>query len=124
MNATSEVEILRSIVRGERDLEALTTLGARLNVTADGLQLDEPADAPVYEPSIRDVALGLICHWAVGTTLQAWARVLLATGMIDLSCVEDHVDGDALLGALWDAAEGSDIDEHQLGIARRLAATS
>lgn len=123
MNATNETHVLRSFVRGETQWDAIAALGARLNFDSDGLHLDEPADAPVYEPSATDVATGLVAHWAIGTTLQDWARVLLGTGMIDLSSLEDHPDGEVLLEALWDASEASDIDDQRLEVARQLAAS-
>jgi hypothetical protein len=124
VNVNGEPDILRDFVRGERDWEDLTALGARLSFDTDGLHLDEPADAPVYEPSIGEVAAGLMCHWAVGTTLRDWARIVLATGMLELSGLEDQSEGDLLLEAIWDAAQGTEISALQLDVARRLAATT
>jgi hypothetical protein len=69
-----------------------------------------------------EVATGFVSHWAVGNTLQDWARVLLATGMIDLTYLEDHPDGEVLLEAVWDAAAAaSDIDSQRIEVVQRLA---
>ena len=113
--------MLTSFVRGETEWDALEALGARLKVGPARLHMEETADTPVYEPSAIDVATGLLAHWEVGATLQDWARVLLATGMIDLSRLEDHPHGEVLLGAIWDAAEGTDINDVQLEVARQVA---
>lgn len=123
MSETEEISLLRSFVRGETQWDGLAILNVRLSFDSDGLHLEEPADAPVYEATAGDVATGLVSHWAVGTSLQEWARVLLATGMIDLGRLEDHPDGEVLLEALWDAAEASRIDEQRLGVAQQLAAS-
>lgn len=103
----SESSLIRDFVRGRRESNALTVLGASLALGDDVLRLSEPATAPVYEATATDVAVGLLASWAIGTTLQQWARVLLATGMVDLSSLEDHPRGEALLNAVWGAADGS-----------------
>lgn len=115
--------MLRSFVRGETKWQALAALGAQLTVDPDGLHVEEPANAPLYEASVIDVALGLLAKWKTQQALQDWARVLLATSMIDLRCLEDHPDGEVLLEAVWDAAEGTGINEGQRAIAQQHAAT-
>jgi hypothetical protein len=123
VNAGQESRILKSFVRGEAECEALTALGAKVSFDVEQLQVTEPADAPVYEPSVADVATGLLAHSVAVRTLRDWARVLLATGMIDLRGLEDHPDGEVLLEAVWDAAEGTEIVNRQLELVRRLAAS-
>lgn len=124
MNPTPDGSLLQGFVRGETAWEALAGLGAQLTVSPMTLRIDEPADAPVFEPSAGDVATGLCAHWAVGVTLRDWARVLLATSMIDLRGLEDDPNGEILLEAVWAAADGADIDERQLKVARQLASSS
>lgn len=122
MIMSEETDLIRGFVRGESDSDALSTLGASLALDEDVVRLDEPSDAPVYEATAADVAVGLLGNWAAGTALREWARVVLATGMVDLSSLEDHPRGEALLNALWDAAEGSGPSESQLDVARNVAA--
>jgi hypothetical protein len=124
MTVAEGMHVIREFVRGERDSSALTTLGASLELGDDTVHLDEPADAPVYDATASDVAVGLLANWAVGSSLRDWARVLLATGMVDLSSLEDDPRGDTLLNALWDAAEGSGPSDRQLHVARQLAGES
>lgn len=121
MTAAEMMNVIRDFVRGERDSSALTTLGASLELDEDAVHLDEPANAPVYDATASDVAVGLLANWAVGTSLRDWARVLLATGMVDLSSLEDDPRGESLLNALWDAAEGSGPSDGQLHVARQVA---
>lgn len=118
---TDEIDVLRAFVRGESEWQMLHTIGVSVEFDAECLKVEEPARAPTYEPTADDVAAGLLAHWAIGTTLRDWASVLLATGMIDLSSLEDHSDGEALLNALWDAAEGSEPTQQALDAARRVA---
>lgn len=120
MNMTAETDALRRFVRGESEWQVLLSLGASVDLDADGLSLEEPADAPVYEPSVQDVAAGLLAHWAIGTSLRDWARLILATGMVDLVSLEDHPAGEVLLNALWDAAGGSDVSEAAVEAAREV----
>ena len=115
--------MLKSFVRGETEWQALTALGARLDFDLDGLHVEEPANAPLYEASVIDVATGLLAKWKTQEAVQAWARVLLATSMIDLRCLEDHPDGEVLLEAVWDAAEGADINDRQRAVAQEHATT-
>ncbi len=122
MTMTARSDVLRDFVRGESEWEALRALGATIKLDADRLQLEEPPDAPVYEATATDVAVGLLANWAIGTTLRDWARVLLASAMVDLSSLEDDERGEALLNALWDAAGGADPSDDALESARILAA--
>jgi hypothetical protein len=118
---SERTNVLRDFVRGESDSDALSAVGASLAIEDDVVRLDEPAGAPVYGATATDVAVGMLANWALGTPLRDWARVLLATGMVDLSSLEDDPLGEALLNALWDAAEGAGPSESQLEIARVVA---
>jgi hypothetical protein len=121
MTVAEAMNVIRDFVRGERDSGALTTLGVSLELDDEAVRLDEPANAPVYDATASDVAAGLLANWAVGTSLRDWARVLLATGMVDLSSLEDDPRGETLLNALWDAAERSGPSDRQIHVARQIA---
>ena len=124
MTVAETMDVIRDFVRGERDSGALTTLGASLELDDDAVHLDEPSDAPVYDATVSDIAVGLLANWAVGTSLRDWARVLLSPGMVDLSSLEDDPRGETLLNALWDAADGSGPSDRQLHVARQVAGES
>lgn len=83
MGEVDNTGVIRRFVRGESSWKVLEDLGARMTFRPQGLELDEPGDAPVYEASAVDVATGFIRHFG-RDTLPVWARVMLATGMIDL----------------------------------------
>jgi hypothetical protein len=121
---STETSVLKKFVRGESEWQVLLSLGASIDLDAGGLSLIERADAPVYEPSAQDVAAGLLVHWAVGTSLRDWARLVLAVGMVDLASLEDHPAGEVLLNALWDAAGGCDVSEAAIDKARETTAAA
>lgn len=112
-----------AFVRAETEWPVLEMLGLQLDLGESTLKIDEPAGVPVISPRAEDIALGLAGAYGRGNTwLRDWARVLLASNFIDLVALEDHPQGELLLGAIWAAAAGEGIDEHALDIARRLGA--
>jgi len=114
------IETIREFVRGERDWGVLTSLGVSVELNDSSLRLEEPPNLPIYEASVVDVATGFLAQWARGRTLQAWARILLGTGMVDLACLEDHREGELLLEAVWSGAEGAEFSDETLDLIRGL----
>ncbi len=112
---------LRRFVIGMDDWSELAVLGASIEFDAGALRITEPNNAPVYKAPVGEIAAGLLRHWARSTGLREWARVLLATGMIDLACLEDMPSGELLLEALWDCAEGVPVSTKALDLARQVA---
>lgn len=111
---------IRAAVRGEEDWSVLTALGATIVETSTGLSMKEPPGLPTYSATPQDVATGFISTLTRGTDLKQWARVLLATGTVELDQIEDHPFADEILEAVWDAAGGSEPAEAQLALMRRL----
>jgi hypothetical protein len=108
-------------VRGDADPTELAQTGLLLELSESGLQLEEPPGVPVVTPSTSDVASGLLTRRARGREpLAVWARVLLAANFIDLRDLEDNPAGELLLEALWDAADGADVDDRAIDAARGL----
>lgn len=119
MNPHDPDQLLRSLLRGEAEWSDLRTLGVSVEFRDGRLRLEEPPDAPVYEARVEDIARGLLAHW-VRSTLQEWARVVLATGTIEIACLEDTEEGELLLEALWECAEGSQPTDLALETARKV----
>ncbi len=122
MTLNSEIELLRRFVRVRHHGKPSLNSALGSSKFDPSLRLDEPADTPMFEPSVEDFATGLITNYAVGTSLREWASVLLATGMIDVSSLEDHPRGEMLLAAIWDAAREQAIADEALEVARQLSA--
>jgi hypothetical protein len=70
------------------------------------LHVEEGADTPVIEVSIPDLAAGVLEHMTDLLSGREWARVLLATGMVDLTAAEGDPDFDEVVGAIWGLASG------------------
>jgi hypothetical protein len=100
---------LNDLVGGVVDEDALREIGIEIEWTTSGgvRILGSPSHSDV-RPSLPDVASGYVTAWGQGSeTLQKWARLVLGLTDIDLAALEDDRSGDALLQAIWDAAEGS-----------------
>lgn len=111
---------IHSFVIGESDVERLADVGIGFTFDGSGVQLEEPAGLEeVVRPTVAEVAQGFIASWARGRdALQRWAQVVLALSAIDLADLEDRKDGEELLNAVWDAADGNPAG---LDLAARLA---
>ena len=115
-------ELILGFVRGEADPDDLAALGITPAIGRDGsFHLSERSGLPVVEVTTADVAHGLVRHAARGTYVRDWAQMLLATGTVDFSAVEDDPAFQVLLAALWDAAGGVKPSDETLAIAESLA---
>jgi hypothetical protein len=114
----SDNEYVRQIVRGEVSFRDLSALGVQL--TENGKHLTYSRPLVLDELSLSDLAIGLTTHWLRGSELREWATVMLM--LSDIQFVEaESSEEETLLGALWAAAAGEDVDESALALARRLA---
>jgi hypothetical protein len=105
---------MRAFVRGDVGADELTKFGVRIAISDSGCIVDEPKDLPVVAPSIRDLATGLLVHWARSTGLRDWARIVLAASFVDLGALEDSLEGAEMLEVLWNAADGSPLNDAEL----------
>ena len=89
---------------------------------AGGVQIEIPGEWPTVEPSVHDLAAGLLKQWALGgEALRQWASVVLALANVNLASLEVDPEGEELLEGLWDAASGQGLSESSLSVVRRLA---
>ena len=121
MTGISSADLIRAFVRGDRDASVLSELGVELGLASTGYWIDARNAQPfaAVEVTVADVATGFVA--ACGGSpddLRRWAFVVLGLTEIDLSCLDDDPDGEALRGALWDASFG---DGTGLDLAARLA---
>ena len=118
------VKLIIAVARGERPWTELESLGVKIRFGDDGCVIEGDGTA-VASPSAPDVARGLMANLVKKTgDLRHWAGVVLAASMlIDLSDVESHEEGDALLGALWDASFGEPLGDELTKMVERLSRT-
>jgi hypothetical protein len=86
-------------------------------------RLTAPADIPSYLASPVDVAHGLLADRR-HESRALWARVVVGTGIVDLSELEEFPEGNLLLEAIWDAADGRDLDTRTRAIASKLTGSN
>ena len=125
MSTTASEELIRGIVRGEKPLELLETLGVHVSQEAGAYRV-EGAGTVVARPSLEDVAAGIVnCARSGVSQCRRWSAVILAaSAVIDLACLEESKHGASLLEALWDAAETGVFEEQALSLAQRLVQVS
>jgi len=101
-------QTLINLVGGLVDEDALREVGIEIEAVPGGTRINSPPVDAGVEPSVVDVASGFVAAWAQSPeTLQTWSRLMLGVLEIDLVALENDPEGDELLGAIWDAAEGS-----------------
>jgi hypothetical protein len=110
---------LIDLVNGVVDEAALAEIGIEVAFQPDGAKIEAGPSSKELRPSVAEVAAGYLAAWAQSSeTLQKWARLILGVTNIDLAALEDDPEGDALLNAIWDAADGSPSG---IDVATRLA---
>jgi len=125
MSTTASEQLIRDIVRGEKPVDLLETLGVHVSQEAGAYRV-EGAGAAVAKPSLADVAAGVVnCARSGVSECRRWAAVILAaSAVIDLACLEEGKPGAHLLEALWDAAETGVFEEQALSLAQQLVKVS
>jgi hypothetical protein len=108
-------------VRGEEASTALEAAGLTIRRDRGYIYVDEPPGTPVVMPTVRDISAGLIAHAATPHQLKEWAQLVLSANCIDVVELEVHRDGQAILEAVWGAAEGVPPAGETLAAARRAA---
>jgi len=99
---------LTDLLSGVVDEVALAEIGIEVAFQQDGVRIEAAPSDEEIRPSVAEVATGYVAAWAQGIeVLQKWARLILGLTEIDLGALEDEAGGDALLNAIWDAADGS-----------------
>lgn len=118
--ASDGTNVIRAIVRGERDWTDLTALGIAVLPFEDGFEILNN-DLVRGTVSASDVAVGMLRLSTDPIRLRHWAALLLAgSSFVDLD-VEGHANGDALLETLWDLSFGAPLTERALTLASRMA---
>lgn len=119
---TNAAGVALAVIRGERPLSALSEIGVQVSCQEDGCKLESKVTEVLVTPLAADLAQGLLTYRADSDELKLWAFFILAeSGMVDLSEVESHPQGDALIEALWDASSFSYISEDAIKVAESLA---
>jgi hypothetical protein len=113
-----------AFVRGEESSIALEEAGLTIGRDGDHLRVDEPPGVRVLTPTVHDVSAGLLANVASPQHLKEWAQLVLSANCIDLVELEINGNGEVLLGALWDAAEGVQPTDESLAVARDAASLS
>ena len=111
-----------AIVRGETALDALMKIGVDIDYENGLYKLQSGNSDVAVMASASDVGFGILRYRSAKTKeIRKWAFFLLAeSGLIDLSALELHPQGDALLNALWDASFEGQISDETIELARRL----
>jgi len=125
MSANPPEQLIRQVVRGEKPIESLGTLGVQISHVAGVCRIDG-SGTTVAKPSLEDVAVGIInCARSDASQCREWAAVILAaSAVIDLACLEASEEGASLLEVLWDAAQSGVIKARDVTLARTLAPAS
>lgn len=121
--ASDNTNLIRAIVRGERDWTDLSGLGIAILPIEGGFEILNN-DQVRGTVDASDVAAGMVQLSTNPSRLRDWASVLLAgSSFVDLD-LESHADGDALLQTLWDLSFGKPFTAQALALASRIAARS
>lgn len=119
---TSAEEVVLRLVRGELPLRASGWAGISVSRDPKGAWTIVVARAMVVMPSTRDVAAGLAGLLSKPEALREWANFILgASNVLSLERLEHEDGGDALLGALWDAAFTGVLKPEQVTLVRQLS---
>ena len=113
-------DAIRRYVRGIGSLKELGAVGIEVTQPAPRLVLHQSYfEVPVAIP-LADVAEGVVRSLASAASPATWAAVVLAADVIVTDV--DTVDGQILLGALWDMAFEHTISPAAANTLNRLAA--
>ena len=120
MNQANEPELIRQVVRGERNWAELKMIGAEISLR-DGVCEVEYAGNALAVPELIDLALGFQAYHDRSSDLREWAKVILAgSGFLDLGGLESRPAGETLIEALWDASTIGQVDEAAWAVIQRL----
>jgi hypothetical protein len=121
--ASDDMNLIRAIVRGERDWADLSELGIAILPIEGGFEILNN-DQVRGTASTSDVATGMVRLSTEPSRLHDWASILLAgSSFVDLD-LESDADGDALLQTLWDLSFGKPFTTQALALASRIVARS
>src|SRR5262245_9646877 len=101
----AERELVLQVVRGQRPWADLEAIGVTIT-RQDNSYVVENRRRVTAVARAEDIAQGLLAYQRDRAALKEWASILLAGAPILDLALEDHPDGDVLLGALWDASLG------------------
>jgi hypothetical protein len=120
-SSIQEHELLLAIARGEANWRELNRFGIEPGLDREPATWREPASIPTVQPSLHDLAVGLLTHLPSPPALREWAQVIEMTGCFDLTALDGDPGGETLLQAVWSASFGEPIDEGTLRVLRRIA---
>lgn len=109
-----------SVIRGELPLGALSGIGIEISCRENSCKLDSKVIGVLVTPLITDLAQGFLTYQDSGKKLRLWAFFILGESAVDLSEVEAHPQGNALIEALWDASSSGEISSHTIKITKGL----
>ena len=112
--------LIYDVIRGERPCSDLFQLGVKMGPVDDEWHLEEPCLEPV-KIQLSDVANGLLKYRSHPDALKKWARLILASGFIDVSECENQTGWEVLLNALWDAMGTGTFSPGAVHLAEELA---
>jgi hypothetical protein len=120
-NSDAREDIILRLVRSDLPLSAAAWAGVVIEKTAvKGWTLTVSSPLVVL-PSVRDVATGLARNLSKEGHLREWATFLLgASNVLSLQRLEAEDAGDALVGAVWDAAFVGTLRPDQVAMVNRL----
>jgi hypothetical protein len=114
-------ETALAVARGDAPWDALQSLGVEIIVDPERIEMRFPHALPDAKASVRDLALGFIRHWTLGSDLREWATVILGADFIDFVDLDDHPHHDVLVEALWSASAGESVPRESIAVIRRVA---
>lgn len=105
-------ERLLDFARGHLHWSELEPFGVNVEFNEWSNKLSEPAELPECEPSVVELANGLLRWRDDGPeNLRQWAFVLLGVGAISLDQLETTRGGDTFLETLWDLSGGLPVKD-------------
>ena len=117
---TPEAELILEVVRGERSWCALASLGIAVVMRDGTYEVTNPRRWRAVAGA-ADVAYGLVRHQGQPEALRRWASVLLSGATFLELALDDHLAGDLLLSALWDASFGDPLVGEVLHVVEQVA---
>ena len=112
--------IISDFVRGDRPWTDLAAAGIAVRWDGGRCEIENPRGV-VAVATVKDLAQGLLALAGDPGRLRPWAYLVQAgSSFLDLD-VEGDPDGEALLGATWDASFGEPVAAEALHAAERIA---
>lgn len=112
-------EAIKQIVRGEVKWDLLQRLGIQVTYI-EGVWTFDTAGIGSIPINIEDLAAGFL-NLQGNDYAREWAYFLLAEDIIDFEPLENHPQGDALLGGLWDLSFGEPLSDETVAAIREVA---